>query len=61
MMVAGLRVDQHNPVSEFSQSLDRLRAGVIKFSGLPNDNRARARDEDGEGSVHGFLLSWDDT
>ena len=50
MIVAGLRVDEHDLVALLEQHLAGLRAGVVELGGLPDDDRARSR---GSGSCGG--------
>ena len=40
-------IDQHNPVTLFAQGLAGLRTGIVKFTGLPDDNWAGAQNQDG--------------
>ena len=40
-------IDQHDPITLGLQSLDRLRAGIIEFARLPDDDRPGADDENG--------------
>ena len=40
-------INQNQTVALFSQSLNRLRAGIIELTGLPNDDGAGTDDEDG--------------
>jgi hypothetical protein len=35
-----------DPIALRSERLARLRSGIIEFAGLPNDDRARANDQD---------------
>ena len=46
MIVAGLRVDQDDPVALLAQRLARLRAGVVELARLADDDRAGADDQD---------------
>ena len=47
MIVAGIGVDQDDPVAFRLQRLYGLGAGVIEFTGLADNDRAGADDEDG--------------
>ena len=47
MIVAGLRVDQDDPIALVAQRLAGLGAGVVELAGLADDDRAGADDEDG--------------
>src|SRR4029077_5795944 len=42
----GVRVYEHDFVAFFAQSLARLHTRIIEFAALPNDDRARANEED---------------
>ena len=46
MIVAGLRVDQHDLVALLAQGLARLGAGVVELAGLADDDRAGADEQD---------------
>ena len=46
MIVAGLRVDQDDPVALLAQRLAGLGAGVVELAGLADDDRAGADDQD---------------
>ena len=52
-------VDQHDAIALFLQCLHRLRAGIVEFAGLADDDRAGADDQDG-GDVGSFghLTRW---
>ncbi len=41
-----VRVDQNDAVAFFAQRFTRLGARVVKFAGLPDNNRASAKDQD---------------
>ena len=43
----GVRIHQHHAVTLFFEHLARLRAGVVEFAGLTDDDGARADDENG--------------
>ena len=43
----GIAVDQHHAIPLVAQRLAGLRAGVVELARLPDDDRARADDEDG--------------
>ena len=39
MIVAGIAVDQHNFIAFFAQRLAGLRAGIVEFTGLADNDR----------------------
>ena len=45
MIVAGLELTKHDLIAQLLQRLTRLCAGVVKLTGLTDDNRAGADDE----------------
>ena len=46
MIVAGLRIDQHDLVALFAQGFAGLGAGIIEFAGLADDDRAGTDEQD---------------
>ena len=46
MIVAGIGIDQHDLVAELAQRLARLRAGIVEFARLADDDRAGTDDQD---------------